>query len=168
MDTHAQPAADVISRRIKLRQIVLNVKGAAEGAFPLVWSVTHMRHLESTRHQKDPHCSMLSSRMHAWVSVNLPCCCPVGVTVRVCRDKLARLLLYGSKVLNGFKSTISCISTLCVQVRTVSNRAVQQQSVSFQGISGASASSKQAPFASCTSTGLCHTASGPPYSVQSG
>jgi hypothetical protein len=34
------------------------------------------------------------------------------------RDKLARLLLFGSKVLEGFKSAISCISKLCTQVRT--------------------------------------------------
>lgn len=41
--------------------------------------------------------------------------------LHACRDKLARLLLFGSKVLEGFKSAISCISKLCTQVRTANS-----------------------------------------------
>lgn len=41
--------------------------------------------------------------------------------LHACRDKLARLLLFGSKVLEGFKSAISCISKLCTQVLTANS-----------------------------------------------
>lgn len=34
-----------------------------------------------------------------------------------CRDKLARVLLHGSKLLDAFDAVLSCISHLCQQVR---------------------------------------------------
>lgn len=34
----------------------------------------------------------------------------------VCRDKLARVLLHGSKLLDGFDAVLSCISKLCQEV----------------------------------------------------
>jgi hypothetical protein len=33
-----------------------------------------------------------------------------------CRDKLARVLLHGSKLLDAFDAVLSCISRLCQQV----------------------------------------------------
>lgn len=48
-------------------------------------------------------------------------------TCYFCRDKLARVLLHGSKLLDGFDAVLSCISKLCQEVCYASSGCIHTQ-----------------------------------------